>query len=52
MLLFCLIIISIIGWAGTFVWYFWTEIYEYYDNRFGPKHRNPKPHTHRRRMYD
>ena len=52
MLLFSLIVIAIVGWCGTFIWYFWTEIYAHFDNRFGPKHRVEKPKKHRRGWYD
>ena len=53
MLLWTTVILTVIAWTGIWVLYFRHELFHWLDNRFGPRHRAPKPKKPpRRRMYE
>ncbi len=52
MLIALLIVLTAIFWVGYVAIYFWDEIYAWFDNRWGPKHRPVKVKRPRRGIYE
>lgn len=52
MLFWSLIVLTILGWSGMVVAYFWEELTQWFDNKFGPATVVKKNKPPRRRMYD
>ena len=52
MLTWFLVIVTVVVWTSIYIWYYRTEIYQWFDNRYGPAHSEKKRKPPRRRMYD
>ena len=52
MLVWFLVVLTIIVWLSVLAIYFRVMIVEWFDNRFGPASRAPRPHRPKRRFYE
>ncbi len=52
MLIWSMIIVSVIVWPSIWLFYFRVELYEWYDNRFGPAREKKRVKMNRPKMYE
>ena len=52
MLVWSMVIISVLVWPSIWIWYFRTELYQWFDNRFGPEQEKKRVKVERPRMYE
>ena len=52
MLVWAMVIISAVVWPSIWIWYFRVELYQWYDNRFGPDREKKRVKMDRPKMYE
>ncbi len=52
MLVWSMIIISVVVWPSIWLYYFRVELYQWYDNRFGPDREKKQVKMNRPKMYE
>ncbi len=52
MLVWAMVIICAVVWPMIWIWYFRVELYQWYDNRFGPDREKKRVKMIRPKMYE